>query len=168
MPISVRVRLRDPSGAPRRGESVQILAFPGGSSEPVSSIELQESSDRPGLYSGVFPSLPEARYELAVKIAGVAGEDSSLRLAIDVAAQERVEDLHVSWDETALGALALHGGGRHAREEELGSILAELESLAGTIERVERRDLTAGWPWFLALISLLTLEWILRQRAGLL
>jgi hypothetical protein len=71
-------------------------------------------------------------------------------------------------NEPLLRELAAQSGGRHFREEHAGLLLDALAPLSrGRLEEHE----TILWqsPWaFAMVVLLLTVEWLLRKRAGLL
>jgi hypothetical protein len=57
--------------------------------------------------------------------------------------------------------------GRHFREEDVSKLAKQLEPFSnGRVEEFET-ILWQSWWWFIPLICLLTAEWILRKRAGL-
>ena len=67
-----------------------------------------------------------------------------------------------------MASLALSTGGRAVKPEELGTLWKQLaenrEELK--IERKIETPLWDRWWWLALLIAFLTLEWILRKRAG--
>lgn len=80
-----------------------------------------------------------------------------------------LEFINPSLDRPRLEAVAAAGGGRCVGLDELPRLL---ESLAGDVRRVpirtERRDVWDRWEVLVAVMFLLTVEWILRKRANLL
>ena len=105
-------------------------------------IETPDHPDIPTSMSTVFQVLPEAPAQ---------GERALVFL-----------------NEPRLRRLARDGGGGYYREEQARALV---ERLSGTVERRTILEETALWRhfgWFAAIIGLLTVEWIVRKRTGML
>lgn len=166
--IRVRVRLEGASGEPRTGEGVRALVRAPDPETPVVEVPLTESEEEPGLYRGITQSLPPGWYTLEAVVEGEERPDPPLTLLFQVRPAPGTEASDLSWDERALTALALSGGGEYFREEDLGRLFERLESEVETVER--RHRLEPGWTpgWLIVVVLLLVAEWILRKRSGLL
>ena len=72
-------------------------------------------------------------------------------------------------DRGALENLAMMTGGRALAPEQLPELLEQLKHSAHNfeVETQARRTLWDTWPFFLAFIGLLIVEWFLRKRWGL-
>ncbi|MBI2480532.1 MAG: hypothetical protein HYV60_18470 [Planctomycetia bacterium] len=71
-------------------------------------------------------------------------------------------------NETLLQQMAAESGGVFLREEQMNQLSALLRPLSnGRVVETDTQLWQSYW-WFVAMISLLTLEWFLRKRAGLL
>ena len=67
-----------------------------------------------------------------------------------------------------LKQMAAEYGGQYLREEQVGQLAALLSPLSnGRIVESDTQIWQSYW-WFAAIIALLTLEWALRKRAGML
>ena len=77
------------------------------------------------------------------------------------------ERVHLNADEELMAQLAKAADGAYLREEHARRVLERLAPLSRG--RVEESDtaLWQSWWWFIPLVGLLTAEWILRKRAGL-
>jgi hypothetical protein len=130
-------------------------------------VALERQAGREGLFAGAGPALEPGRYRVRATLDGAATA-SPLELPILVEAEISLEDLHASWNEPLLRAVADLGGGRYLREEDLDLLPPLLEPLR-RVEVEEWRWELSRSPWWLgAIVALFTIEWVLRKRAGLL
>jgi hypothetical protein len=98
----------------------------------------------------------------------IAARDTHARTQFKVAPEETGELTALSLNEELLKQMANVSGGAYLREEDAPKLFDLLAPL--THGRIIESD-TVLWQsywWFLPVIALLTLEWILRKRAGLL
>lgn len=73
----------------------------------------------------------------------------------------------LSCNEELLQQMARVSGGEYFREETAAKLIGKLEPLSnGRVEESET-VLWQSWWWFIPVIGLLTTEWVLRKRAGL-
>ncbi len=74
-----------------------------------------------------------------------------------------------SADRGALESLAAMTGGRTVAADQLGDLFASIKKQLETleVETMVKRTLWDTWPFFLLLIALLTVEWWLRKKWGL-
>lgn len=171
-PILVRARLFDEHGRPVTEGGAQAWFYRDG--EPAGRLELVPDVDGGGLWTGQTspgdPPLEAGTYELAVGPADVDEPVSQARtifqvLPTAVAAGERAVTF---LDETQLRQLAEAAGGLYLREEHLHRWVEELQGLE-RFRRIEHEMvLGRSYAWFIPIILLLTLEWVLRKRSGLL
>ncbi len=159
-----RVRLRDGEGKPVTDAAVFAVLFRDG--QKVATISL--SPDEGGLYRGKSAGLEPGNYEMAVESAVVPDGQLKARTQFKVAARESAEKTLLSVNEELLRQISVASGGQYYREEQCDALVASLKGLSDG--RIEERDsvLWQDWPWFAAIVGLLTTEWILRKRAGML
>ena len=159
-----RVRLRDGEGRPVTDAAVSAVLFRDG--QKVATISL--SPDAGGLYRGKSAALDPGNYEMAVESAVVPEGQLKARTQFKVAARESAERTLLSINEDLLRQVSTASGGQYFREEQCDELVASIKGLSDG--RIEERDtvLWQEWPWFAAIVALLTLEWILRKRAGML
>ena len=159
-----RVRLRDGEGKPVTDAAVSAVLFRDG--QRVATISL--SADDGGLFRGKSAALEPGEYEMGVESAVVPEGQLKARTQFKVAARESGERTLLSINEDVLRQISAASGGSYFREEQCDELVGALKGLSDG--RIEERDtvLWQEWPWFAAIVGLLTLEWILRKRSGML
>lgn len=164
-PVSVRARLRDVRGNPVADSTVDAVVMHRGSAVATVPMRL-ESADR-GTYEGLVPPLPPGEYAIRIRASGF---DESALLAstpIWITAADHAEMQRMSLDEDTLRQIASAGGGQYIHESDAGAMLELLKPLSsGTVVESD----TVMWEtyyWFWTIVALLTAEWWLRKRAGL-
>jgi hypothetical protein len=112
--------------------------------------------------------LPEGDYEVSVRAAGYSEAVLKARTNFVVLPSESGEMVETAANEMLLRQMAISSGGRFLREEELNTLPELLNPLSsGRVVESETLIWQSYW-WFGAIVLLLTAEWILRKRAGLL
>jgi hypothetical protein len=160
----IRARLRDSDGRPVSDASVSAVLFRDG--QKVATITL--SPDEGGLYRGRTGALDTGSYELAVDTAAVPSEQLKARTQFTVSARENAERTLLSLNEDLLRQVSLAGGGEYLREEQSDALIERLAPLS-TGQVIESDTvLWQSWWWFVPIVLLLTIEWILRKRFGML
>lgn len=159
-----RVRLRDGEGKPVTDAAVAAVLFRDG--QRVATISL--SPDDGGLFRGKSAALEPGNYEMGVESAIVPEGQLKARTQFKVAARESGERTMLAINEDLLRQVSAASGGSYFREEQCDELVAALKGLSDG--RIEERDtvLWQEWPWFAAIVALLTIEWTLRKRAGML
>jgi hypothetical protein len=105
---------------------------------------------------------------VAVESVAIAERDSRARTEFKVEPSETGELTQLALNEDLLKQIATTSGGTYLREEQLPQLLDLLAPMSqGRVIESETVLWQSSW-WFLPLIGLLTVEWILRKRAGLL
>ena len=79
----------------------------------------------------------------------------------------RPELANLSCDEDLLKAMAAESGGTYFREEEAGRLASLLKPLSAGRVVVTQTRLAESYWWFVPVILLLTAEWVVRKRIGL-
>jgi hypothetical protein len=160
----IEVGVRGPAAS---AADLRIAAEIHGAAGVKHVVALERQAGREGLFAGAGPALEPGRYRVRATLDGAATA-SPLELPILVEAEISLEDLHASWNEPLLRAVADLGGGRYLREEDLDLLPPLLEPLR-RVEVEEWRWELSRSPWWLgAIVALFTIEWVLRKRAGLL
>jgi hypothetical protein len=160
----LRVRLRDISGKPVADAAVAAALYRDGTK--VATIPL--SPDEGGLYRGKSAALEPGDYEMAVESAVVPEGQLKARTQFKVTARESLERTILSLNEDLLRQISVASGGDYFREEKADEVLARLAPLSAGNVIESDTVLWQSWWWFVPVISLLTLEWIIRKRAGML
>jgi hypothetical protein len=71
-------------------------------------------------------------------------------------------------NEDMLRQMSVASGGEYFREEQADGLLAKLAPLSAGNVLVTDTRLNESWWWFGIVVALLTIEWIIRKRAGML
>jgi uncharacterized membrane protein len=154
----LRVMVRDSMFRPVSGAEVEVKI--GG--EEIRLREVEE-----GCYEGTFIPCTLGKVEVCVvarKGSIVLGKDRA-EVVVDV---PRVEFKRSGLNRTDLSRLARETGGKYF---ELGAdpkIVEALEAKRINVTEVRTMNLGDRWPIFVISVSLLTLEWYLRKKRGLL
>lgn len=163
---AIRLQLRGLEGKPASDSTVDAIVWKDG--RAVSTVSLDSDADVPGLYRGNTGALAEGDYEVSVRASGFSQEALKARSRFVVSSAESPELNETACNEELLKQMAAESGGVYLREEQLGQLSELLSPLSNG--RVVESD-TVLWQsywWFSAILILLTAEWFLRKRAGLL
>lgn len=162
----VRVRLRDGEGRPVTDSVVDAVLYREG--KRVATLRLAPDENAGGLFRGQTAALEAGAYEVGVESVAIAERDSRARTEFKVESGEMGELTQLALNEDLLKQMAAASGGAYLREEQLPQLLDLLAPMSqGRVIESETVLWQSYW-WFLPLIGLLTIEWILRKRAGLL
>lgn len=161
----IRVRVRDNQGRLRLDAKAQAQLFKDG--KKVATVALSADGNSSGVLRGRTAELEEGDYEVRVSTADLPDSDIKVRSTFTVKPQGAGEMAQLHCDEELLQQLAFHSGGTYLREEEIGRLADLLKPLSqGRVEESET-ILWQSWWWFVPLVLLLTLEWVLRKRSGM-
>ncbi len=164
--VDIRIRLLGLDGKPALDATVDALVWKDG--RVVSTVSLTADADVPGIYRGNSGALADGEYEVSVRASGFSQEALQARGQFVVLPPDSAELSNTACNEAMLQQLAAESGGVYLREEQIGELSALLSPLSNG--RVIESDtlLWQSYWWFAAIVLLLTLEWFLRKRAGLL
>ena len=164
--VDVRVRLLGLDGKPALNATADALVWKDG--RIVSTVSLNADADVPGIYRGRFGALPEGEYEVSVRASGYSESALKARSRFVVLPPESGEMTQTAANEALLKQMAVASGGVFLREEDIGRLPELLSPLSsGRVVESETLIWQSYW-WFAAIVMLLTAEWVLRKRAGLL
>ena len=161
----LRVRLSD-GQKPVTNATVDAVLFRDG--VRAATIRLSPDDNAGGLFRGKTAALEPGSYEVAIESLAIPASELKARAEFKVEPRETGELTQLSLNEDLLRQISAVSGGRYLREEELGKLPELLAPLSQG--RVVESD-TVLWQsywWFLPIVALLTAEWILRKRAGML
>jgi uncharacterized membrane protein len=162
----IRVRLMGLDGKPAVDATVDALVWKNG--RVVSTTSLIPDADVPGIYRGRSAALGEGDYEVSVRASGFSESVLKARGQFVVLPPESGELENTASNDLLLQQMAAESGGVFLREEQLNQLSALLRPLSnGRVVETDTQLWQSYW-WFAAIIFLLTLEWFLRKRAGLL
>ena len=156
----LRVRLRD--GKPRTNLNATLWR----DGKKYASVNLLQEPGRPDTFAGRSAPLEPGIYDFGVEESGVSS-GSMARVRFEVQPPQTSELGELMLNEDLLLKMATDSNGKYLREEranELPDLIAHLK----VGEAIESETLLwQSYIWFTAVILLLTLEWILRKRIGL-
>jgi hypothetical protein len=183
-PILITARVLNEAFTPLSGARFKIIATRSDSSQAGEISMIEAPSEGAGIYHGTM-TLPAGSFTLAVHggdaerlLANDTTVDPSQKtLAIDIAADTSVEDRDVNADPDRMASIAKAGSGIAMD----GSYFDVLANHLPVVDHVETQVVQAGlfsnpddlrtkithWVFFGVFVSLITAEWILRKRGGL-
>ena len=162
----VRVELRSPGGTPASGAVVDAVLTRDG--RVVGTVPLTEDPEVPGRYRGATGPLEPGEHEVSIRAAGFAAGALRARTGFVVEPPATAESADTAAHPALLTAMAEASGGTLLREEEIGRLAALLAPLSDGRVIESETPLWQSYWWFFAVLIPLTVEWILRKRAGLL
>ena len=161
---SIRARIRNGEGKPVSDAAVTAVLSKDG--KVVAKLGL--TADEGGLYRGMTAALEPGSYEVAIESAAVPEGQIKVRTEFRVEASLNIERTLLSVNEELLRQVSMTSGGQYFREEQMDQIIKLIEPLtAGNVEESESPLLESKW-WFALLVALLTTEWLIRKRVGML
>jgi hypothetical protein len=162
---NLRVRLRDSEGNPITEATAEALVWKEG--RIVSRVNLSPDPNAGGLFRGKSAALTEGQHEVTVRVTGFAEDQTKARTEFVVQSPETGETALLACNEKLLQEIAKESGGQYLREEQAGQLTKILDPLS--TGRIVESD-TVLWQsywWFGAIILLLSGEWFLRKRVGM-
>lgn len=160
----IRVRAREALRERVAGRELRAVLWRDG--QRVATVALSAEREGSDLLRGRTAPLESGAYWVAVESAKGEGE-LPLRVSFEVGSQAVGELAELSLNEELLKRVAEESGGKYLREE-FGSQLKEMLSALETGRVVVTETvLWQSYWWFSAVLLLLSLEWILRKRLGL-
>lgn len=162
---TVRARLQDAQGRPIGDATVDAILL--SDNRPVATMPLQIDDPARGTYRGQTVPLESGQYRVKLQASGFDVAALRATTPIWVEARDPQEFARVSLDRETLSQLAAASNGRYVHETDADSLLEEIVSLSGgKIIRTEY-PVWQSFYWFAAILLLLTVEWLLRKRSGL-
>lgn len=161
----IRARLQDAGGKPVGDATVDAMLF--ADNQLVATIPLSIDDPDRGTYQGTTGPLTDGNYDVRIRASGFDASALQASTPIWVGSRDAVEMTRVSLDRQTLTNIATAGGGIFVHESSASEVLERLRPLSsGTI--IESDVLVwQSFYWFWAVLLLLTIEWLLRKRAGL-
>ena len=163
-----RARLRDEVGRPvNDADLVAVLIRDG---EEIAEYELEADENGGGIYRGRSAEMGPGTYEIAVRQKRTFGGDINFEERVEIRVEEppNHEMDALSMNQGLLEGMAKSSGGAFFLEEEAGALVGLLDSIDRKKVISSQTDLWSSYWWLVPVILLLTAEWILRKRAGML
>lgn len=162
----LRVRLRDGQGRPVTNASVDAVLTRDG--RRVATIRLTPDDNAGGLFRGRTSALEPGSYEVGVESAAIAERDARARTSFKVESLRTGELTQLSLNEDLLRQMSAVTGGEYLREENIDRLIDLLAPMSQGKVIESDTVLWQSYWWFLPIVLLLTAEWIIRKRTGLL
>ncbi len=167
--VTIRARVFDDDGKPVFDADVEAHLMR--NDEPAGVVKLLPRENAGGLYEGMTSSsLEPGEYEVRIAVdrlsRGQVKAKTVFQVAADNAEQGEMAVLHV--DRDRLETMAAKSHGRYFREEELLRLADRLDRPANAERVSQNLALWRSYWWFVPIIMLLTCEWIMRKRVGML
>jgi len=122
----------------------------------------------PGVYRGVATAIGDGEYRVRVSAIGLPKDAMQLSTQFVVKASESVEMQETSINSSVLRKVAEISGGQYIPENQLETLVDVLKPLSkGRIVQNELSLWQSYW-WFIPVVCVLSIEWWLRKKAGLL
>lgn len=170
-PIEVTVWLKDQTGRPLGGQTLQVGART--LDEEVESTEMIADADVAGRYFASLEGLAAGAYEIVVsgnvvdELTSGNEEKSPIRSMITVDAGDNLEMLDTRCDRALLQQVSQLTGGQVVPPTAIAEVL-QLASLSPEVnETVQRTPLWNRWSNLWIVFGCLVVEWIVRKRKGL-
>lgn len=163
--IPIRALLKNSDRSPLSGSRVYAVIQKDG--VRVESIPLAEFPVDSGMYAGTSPPMPEGKFSISLEVPGIPVENIPWQSEILVQAKANAEMESLAQNSSLLEQIAARTEGVYLNESDrdrLSDLLRPKQS--GKIEE-SRWPLWQSYPWFIAVVALLSVEWFLRKRAGL-
>ena len=173
--IRLAAKWRDMRGQPIGDRNLSLELRPtgvGADSAAVRTFALQPEPGSTGLAEVTLPPLPPGSY--SVQLVGAGNPPVQGRLENLFVTRHSIERTQVRLNERRLLQIAGWSSGSYYRggePEQLEDLRRRLQMLdwAGEKQPVRSRyDLLAGWPFFVLMVLLLSMEWLLRRNKNLL
>jgi uncharacterized membrane protein len=156
----IRARIKDS----KQREVIKGVLWRDGSK--VGSLELTADPLRKDLFKGQTFPLQAGVYDFGLD-EGRDQPGADLRVRFEVQSEQKGELAELTLDETLLSQMAEASHGRYLREENTNTLYEMIEPLQTGRTVTSETPLAQGYPWFCMILFLLSLEWMLRKRVGL-
>ena len=162
----IRARLRDGAGKPVLQANAEAVLWQG--TKVAGRFSLVADENQSGVFRAKTDALPAGSYQLAVEAAGYNQQALQSRLEFAVEEETSDELTLLGGNPRLLQEMAQVAGGRYFSEAQYQDLIDELDPYSsGKVIETETVLWDSYW-WFAAVMLLLSLEWWLRKRAGLL
>jgi hypothetical protein len=157
--VTVYGRLYAPDYSPVReatveaGYAVRVAGAPG----PRQDVVMRAVPDQPGMYRADFVALSPGLHQFAVK------SDPGTVLEFNVT-EPKFESGETAMNEPLLRQMAEASGGAYFREENLWQLPETISKKAERITTIVDGELWNSWLYFAVLLSVGSVEWLLRKR----
>lgn len=161
----LRARIRDAQGSPITDSKVSGILWRDG--VQTATLALQSDESHHGVFRCRTAPLEAGHYEFAIDSRTVGPNAGRVRLAFEVETRDTGELSDLRLNEELLSRMAAESQGHYLREEQISHLLEVLAPLQEGQAVETETVLWQSYAWFLAVLALLSTEWALRKRLGL-
>lgn len=141
---------------------------------PVAVIALQPRGDPPGVLEGSVPTLPPGSYRVRLDVPQLANDqldnaDAATKptAPLEVIPRASTERIELTANPDAIRRLANATGGRVFTPDDIDALPATLKTRTIVRAKIETTRLWDRPEALIAFVAILTIEWLLKKRAGL-
>jgi hypothetical protein len=170
-PVEVTVWLKDNSGRPLAGETIQAEARP--FKGDAVKAELTADKQVPGRYFGTLTDLPPGAYKIAAhgpivdKLLPHPDEANKAQATITVQRAANMEMQNTECNRALLDQIAKITGGQVIPPTAIGEVLKLVSFTPEVNETIQRTPLWNRWRNLLIVLGCLFTEWAVRKNKGL-
>ncbi|HKW14988.1 MAG TPA: hypothetical protein VJS69_10925 [Candidatus Krumholzibacteria bacterium] len=137
-----------------------------GGGTPLERVPMHREGDDDTRLSASLDPLPAGRYTVrgSAELPGRTLQSKPLQLHVS---QTSVEFRNTAQDRSALERIARRTGGEYLAPAGVDDLAKKIDVSPRRVPVVSESVLRASTPWFVALLLLLSAEWLLRKRAGM-
>jgi len=163
--VQIRAKVRDTQGRPTTDAVAKANIFLDGRKIATIPLEADKSS---GEFRGSTSVVQTGNYEVKVEVLGYPEDLMLANAQFYVQPPEAGELAQLDCDEQILKEIASNSTGAFFREEDASALSDRVALLSEGKVMQSDMALWQSYLWFAAIVLLLTIEWILRKRAGML
>jgi len=163
--VQIRAKIRDTQGRPTTDAVAKGNIFLDG--KKIATIPL-EADKNSGEFRGSTSVVQTGNYEVKVEVLGYPEDLMLANAQFYVQPPEAGELAQLDCDEQILKEIASNSTGAFFREEDASALSDRVALLSEGKVMQSDMALWQSYLWFAAVVLLLTIEWILRKRAGML
>jgi hypothetical protein len=137
-----------------------------GSDTPLQRVAMHREGEEDTRLAGSLDPLPAGRYTVrgTAELPGRTIQSKPLQFRVS---QTSVEFRNTAQDRAALERIARRTGGEYTTPKGVDELAKKIDVSPRQVPVVSESVLRASTPWFVAVLLLLSAEWLLRKRAGL-
>jgi len=166
--IVVRARVLSEKLVPVSDAMVSARLLKKTDDSEVATVRLDYLAESGGHYEGKFLGVAAGSYEVKLTIPGMEEELKTLGTDVEVTEAPTRELVELSADTTLLRELAVRSGGRCFALDELVRVPNVIKPLKWSRIRVSEIRFRSHWFLLLIFCAVVTVEWVLRKKEGLL
>ncbi len=163
--VQIRAKIRDTQGRPVTDAVAKANIFLNGKKIATVPLDADKSS---GEFRGSTSVLQTGNYDVKIEVLGYPEDLMLANAQFYVQPPEAGELAQLDCDEQILKEIASNSTGAFFREEDASALSDRVALLSEGKLMQSDMALWQSYLWFAAVVLLLTIEWILRKRAGML